>query len=81
MTENDDGYHLSPFYDLTSPEILVNQNEMALSLNGKRKKLTKNDFLNFAINISLDKELTLKLMKNINIKLKNAIHILLILLF
>ena len=69
---DDDGYHLSPFYDLTSPEILVNQNEIALSLNGKRKKLTKNDFLNFAINISLDKELALKLMKNINIKLKNC---------
>ena len=69
---DDDGYHLSPFYDLTSPEILVNQNEMALSLNGKRKKLTKNDFLNFAINISLDKELALKLMKNINIKLKKC---------
>ena len=44
LTENDDGYHLSPFYDLTSGEILVNQNEMALSLNEKRKKLTINDF-------------------------------------
>ncbi len=45
---------------------------MALSLNGKRKNLTKNDFINFASNISLSKGLALRLMIEINIKLNNC---------
>ena len=45
---------------------------MALSLNGKRKNLTKNDFINFASNISLSNELALRLMIEINIKLNTC---------
>lgn len=69
LIDDGDGYHLAPFYDLVSALILVGQEEMALSLNGKRKNLTKNDFTNFASNISLSKELALRLMKEINKKL------------
>lgn len=72
LIDRKDGYCLSPFYDLVSAEILVNQEEMALSLNGKRKNLTKNDFINFALNISMSKELAIRLMKEINVKLSKS---------
>ena len=72
LINGEDGYCLSPFYDLVSSKILVNQEEMALSLNGKRKNLTKNDFINFALNISLSKELALRLMKEINGRLSKS---------
>ena len=72
LIDDDEGNHLAPFYDLVSALVLVDQEEMALSLNGKRKNLTKNDFINFASNISLSKGLALRLMKEINIKLNNC---------
>ena len=72
LFDNGLGYHLSPFYDLVSSLILVGQEEMALALNGKRKHLTKNDFISFGVSSGLTKELTIKLMDNINKKLKEV---------
>lgn len=72
LIDEGNGYRLTPIYDLVSAYILVGQDEMALSLNGKRKHLTKNDFFNFALNISLAKELATRLMKEINKKLERS---------
>ena len=63
------GFHLAPFYDLVSSYLLVGQDEFALSLNGKRKKFTKNDFIKFGENIGLSKELSMKLIKSLNAKI------------
>ena len=50
-------YKLAPFYDLVPVLMIVNQDEMALTINGKRKNVTKNDFYKFGENISLDKKM------------------------
>lgn len=55
------GYQLAPAYDLLPTEIIANQNEMALSLNGKRKNITKNDFLVFGETIEIKKEIIRRL--------------------
>ncbi len=54
--------HLSLSYDLLPVMMLVSQDEMALSLNGKKKNLTKNDFRAFASYMGLSKKLADKLM-------------------
>ena len=72
LFDDGSGYHLASFYDLVSSLILVGQEEMALAINGKRKHLTKNDFISFGVSSGLTKELTIKLMDNINKKLKEV---------
>lgn len=49
------GYRLSDAYDLLPVELIVNQDETALTLNGKRKNFTYNDFLIFAEKIGINK--------------------------
>lgn len=69
LYDDGSGFHLAPFFDLVSSYLLVGQDEFALSLNGKRKKFTKNDFIKFGENIGLSKELSMKLMKSLNAKI------------
>ena len=69
LYDDGSGFHLAPFYDLVSSYLLVGQDEFALSLNDKRKKLTKNDFIKFGENIGLSKELSMKLIKSLNAKI------------
>lgn len=47
---------LSPVYDLVSSRLVIpeEEDEMALTINGKRNRLNKNDFLSFALNIGVD---------------------------
>ncbi|MEN8128011.1 MAG: HipA domain-containing protein [Planctomycetota bacterium] len=47
---------LSPVYDLVSSRLVIpeEEEEMALTINGKRNRLHKNDFLCFAETISVD---------------------------
>ena len=52
-----EGYKLSDIYDLVPCEVIVDQNEMALSLNGKRTNLRKSDFLKFGIYCNLDENI------------------------
>lgn len=49
------GYKLAPSYDLVPSEFIINQKEMALSLNGKRQNLTKNDFIHFGEYMNINK--------------------------
>lgn len=50
LIENDTGYSLAPAYDLLAVKIAMPKDleEMALTLNGKKNKLKKKDFLEFA---------------------------------
>lgn len=77
LYDDGSGFHLTLFYDLVSSYLLVGQDEFALSLNGKRKKLTKNDFIKFGENIGLTKELSMKLMKSLNTKINQSFKTLL----
>lgn len=77
LYDDGSGFHLAPFYDLVSSYLLVGQDELALSLNGKRKKFTKNDFIKFGENIGLSKELSMKLMKSLNTKINQSFKTLL----
>ena len=61
LIKTEDGYSLSPFYDILPVLMVVNQNEMALTVNGKNKRLTKKDFLCFGESIGLSKGLSLSL--------------------
>lgn len=53
--ENSNSYVLSDAYDLLPVQILLTSDieDTALTLNGKKRNLTKNDFLKFAENIGL----------------------------
>ena len=77
LYDDGSGFHLAPFYDLVSSYLLVGQDEFALSLNGKRKKFIKNDFIKFGENIGLSKELSMKLMKSLNAKINGSFKTLL----
>ncbi len=53
----DDKYRLTPAYDLVPVMMVFNQTEMALTLNGKRKNLTKNDFIKFGLYMNIEKRI------------------------
>lgn len=55
LYELDNKYQLTPAYDLVPVLMVFNQQEMALSLNGKKTKLTKNDFKEFGEYMGLEK--------------------------
>ena len=54
MEENEKVY-LSPFYDLLPVNILINDTEeVALTINSKKRNIRKNDFIKYGENIGLD---------------------------
>ena len=65
-SENSNKYKLAPFYDLLCTNIIIpNDNEeMALTLNGKKRNITKNDFLELANNLEIDQKVANKLIQN-----------------
>lgn len=56
LYEIDGKYQLTPAYDLVPVLMIFNQEEMALSINGKRKNITKNDFYQFGLSMDIDKK-------------------------
>lgn len=58
LIETGDIIHLSPAYDLLSTRLVISENddpdETALSLNGKKRRLTKKDFLQFSLTSGLN---------------------------
>ena len=59
---NGEGFVLSPAYDLLPVKMIINdEDDLALTLNGKNRNLTKNDFLKFADTIGISYEVTNKL--------------------
>ncbi|MBM4254119.1 MAG: HipA domain-containing protein [Deltaproteobacteria bacterium] len=57
MMQDQDDFVLTPAYDLLSTRLILEESidpeELALSLNGKKSKLTRHDFLRFAENIGI----------------------------
>lgn len=72
LIDDGKGYHLASFYDLVSSYVLVDQIEMALSIDGKRTKITKNNFIKFGLHAGLTRDLILRLMNNINEKIESS---------
>lgn len=64
LIENENKVSLSPAYDLLPVKIIINDDEdFALTLNGKKKNITKNDFIKFARSIEIDEKVAVKLIK------------------
>lgn len=66
--ENDTGkYSLSDAYDMLPVNVILpaDTEEMALTLNGKKKKLRKKDFMVFAENIGLQPKVAERLIKKV----------------
>ncbi len=74
LYEIDNKYQLSKAYDLVPVLMVFKQEEMALTLNGKSKNLTKNDFLDFANNIEIEKRIALGIMNEIYSKYDSMIQ-------
>lgn len=76
MFEKQEGqFTLSPSYDLVST-ILVIKNEseqMALTLNGRKNKITKNDFTALATNLSITEKQVENSFRSFSEKLKSAL--------
>ena len=66
-SEGSNKYKLAPFYDLLCTNIIIpsDKEEMALTLNGKKRNLTKNDFLEFAKSVEIDQKIANKLILKI----------------
>lgn len=59
-------YRLSPAYDMLPVQVVAkDQEDTALTLNGKKKNLRKNDFLAFADNIGLQNKVAERLMEKV----------------
>lgn len=59
MFENEEGqFTLSPAYDLVSTKLVLKKEteQMALTLNGRKNRLTKKDFIQLAENLSITKK-------------------------
>lgn len=72
LIDQGNGYRLAPFYDVLPVMMLVNQNEMALTINGKQKKITKNDFFKFGKTIGIEDWLASRLMDSVVETIKNS---------
>lgn len=57
LIEEKNKIYLSPFYDLLPVNVLINDTEeVALTLNSKKRNIRKNDFIKYGENIGLDKK-------------------------
>lgn len=76
MLEHEDGtFVLSPAYDLVSTALVIkNESEqMSLTINGKRNKITKKDFNVLGTNLSLNEKQILNCYETFQNKQENAI--------
>ncbi len=65
-------YTLSPAYDMLSTNVVIpsDNEELALSLNGKKRNITRNDFISFAESIDITAKAAEKMIGKI-VKLKD----------
>jgi serine/threonine-protein kinase HipA len=71
LIDSENGYVLSPAYDLLPVKIIINDlDDLALTLNGKTRNITKNDFLKFASNIGIPSPAVNKLIQKM-VRLEN----------
>lgn len=62
-----ENFHLSEAYDMLCTNIIIKEDkeEMALTLNGKKKNLHRNDFLLFATSCNLNKKAAINLIEKV----------------
>ena len=65
LFEKDGRYQLTPAYDLVPVLMVFNQEDMALTLNGKTKNLTKNDFYKFGQYLGIETRIITQINKEI----------------
>ena len=66
LIEKDGKHALSAAYDLLPVKLIINDEEdLALTLNGKKKNITRKDFLNFSESIGMDRKVAIKLLDSI----------------
>lgn len=67
LIEKDKGqYVLSPFYDLISSKIVLNdKDDLALMVNGKKKNIRKKDFISLAKVSGIKEDISQKIIENI----------------
>lgn len=72
--ENSQEYVLSEAYDMLPVNIILptDKEQFALTLNGKKRNATKNDFLKFADKCDIDRKVAINLIKSI-MKKKNTL--------
>ena len=72
-----DGVQLAPAYDLVNTKLVIKDDaeELALSLQGKKNKLTRQDFENFAIDLGLTAKIFGNILKNFQKKEKKAFEL------
>lgn len=65
--ENSREYSLSDAYDMLPVNIVLPEDpdQMALSLNGKKRNITGNDFLKFADSCQIDRKVAIRLVKHL----------------
>ena len=70
-------YVLSSAYDMLPVNIVLPQDreELALTLNGKKMNLRRNDFLKFAEASDIEKKAAIKMMKRLMVQLLMDIHL------
>ncbi len=68
IKDKENQYHLAPAYDLMSSNLAMpsDKEEIALPINGKKKKVQKRDFIALAKNLKLSPALTEKILKKYN---------------
>ena len=66
LIEDSNGYRLSPAYDLLPVNIIMptDLEETALTLNDRKMKITKNDFIKLGLNMSINKSSILKMINS-----------------
>ncbi len=72
-----DGVQLAPAYDLVNTKLVIKDDteEMALSLQGKKNKLSSLDFEKFALELGLSSKIFANILKNFKKKEKKAFEL------
>lgn len=77
LIKNDSGWGLSPAYDLLNVNIVLPEDteELALTLGGKKRRLTKNGFVAFGENMNLSEKQISRVFSRFEKKKTNAIQL------
>jgi serine/threonine-protein kinase HipA len=75
LTLAEDDIRLAPAYDLVATQLILpeDQEESALTINGKKNKLTLSDFEKFSISAGVPDQVFQKMMKKMRLKISSAI--------
>lgn len=75
LMHTDDGILLSPAYDLLNVNLVFPKDveDLALSLSGRKKKITKNDFDQFALSLNIDHKVKENIFKKFSLQFERVV--------